>query len=664
MRRIKKRLYYFIETLFVRSTAYQVIGVALALGVLAAAGGTIVHLATPKFEDYPRAIWWAFLRLTDTGYLGDDEGTVARAVSTVLTISGAVLFLGAMIAIMTNWLNRFMSNLASGLSQIFEEEHILILGWHPRLHGIIEEIVRAKERVKLRLGRVRLPAIAVLVEDFEPGMLAELEQKLEPDVRDNVRLLMRSGNPLEAESLERVDYMRASSIILLSDPEQANQRHFADITLVKTLLSMKAHSPGDISDDELPNVVIEINDPANKKLAESAGWRHHTEAVASEEFTSRLFNQTMRHPGISEVYSHLLTDTYGESLFLRRVDQLHLEGETLRSVIHKFRDAIPIGFLKARESKYSYEGRLRILELDEPMDADDEVICVSPSIRAISDGLELQRDQPEGHVAPEGLDAVSDLSDPPASYKVMIVGWSHLVRPLLVEMGLYALDSYEVLIVSERSEADVMSDVQGLVEKYGNLTIDAHESSLSRADEIRAVQPERFDRIVLLSPSFIDDPLVADAETVMASVLLQRDLREHGRDEGVPMVIELNDEDNQPLLQLYEVRDIIVTQEIISHLLSQVAVRRALAWIYEELFTYGGTDVQIRPFGDIFEGDELEDLTFDDVQTRCLRKGLVCVGYMLAEARGAFSAGTHLNPSRVDAITPADSDKIVVFEGE
>ena len=539
----------------------------------------------------------------------------------------------------------------------------MILGWHPRLHAIIEEIVRSKERVKMLLGRVRLPAIAVLVDDFQPEMLTELKQKLEPDVRDNVRLLMRSGNPLEAESLARVDYTRASSIILLSDPYQAKKRHFADITLVKTLLSMKAHA-GAVDEDELPNVVIEINSPANKQLAESAGWRQHTEAIASEEFISRLFNQAMRHPGISVIYSHLLTDTYGESLFLRRVDQLGLQGETLRQVIHKFRDAIPVGFLKARASEFSSEDRLRILELDEPMEGEDEIICVAPSIRSITEGFEAARELPPGHTAPDGLDAVSELSSAPETHRVMIIGWSHLVRPLLTEMGLYALDSYEVLIVSERDESDVLSDVEALVDRFDNLEVQAHQSGLNRPDEIRAVRPERFDRIMLLSPSFIDDPLVADAETVMAYVLVERDLQAHGPDGGVPAVIELNDEDNQPLLDLYEGCDVIVTQEIISHLLSQVAVRRALAWIYEELFTYGGTDVQLRPFSALFTGEDLDALSFDDIQTTCLRKGLICVGVVLEEATGPFAPGTHLNPEKAAPFSPRPQDQLVVFEGK
>ena len=62
------------------------------------------HDPTPCWsghDDLPAAIWWAFLRLTDPGYLGEDHGVIPRTVSTVLTLAGYVVFLGALVAIMT-----------------------------------------------------------------------------------------------------------------------------------------------------------------------------------------------------------------------------------------------------------------------------------------------------------------------------------------------------------------------------------------------------------------------------------------------------------------------------------------------------------------------------------------------------------------------------------
>ena len=46
------------------------------------AAGVLVRLLDPQFEALSSAVWWAFLRLSDPGYLGDDEGLASRAVST------------------------------------------------------------------------------------------------------------------------------------------------------------------------------------------------------------------------------------------------------------------------------------------------------------------------------------------------------------------------------------------------------------------------------------------------------------------------------------------------------------------------------------------------------------------------------------------------------
>ena len=70
-------------------------------------------------------MWWAFLRLTDPGYLGDDEGLARRTISTVVTVLGYVLFLGLLIAILTQWLNQLIARLESGVTPVALSDHVL-----------------------------------------------------------------------------------------------------------------------------------------------------------------------------------------------------------------------------------------------------------------------------------------------------------------------------------------------------------------------------------------------------------------------------------------------------------------------------------------------------------------------------------------------------------
>ncbi len=664
MKRLFNRIYYFVESWILRGTPYQVVAALLVVVAVSVFGGWVVFAFSPQFNDFSQAVWWAFLRLTDSGYLGSDTGALPRTVSTVLTMMGFVIFTGALIAILTNGLSRFMSHLASGRSKIFEKEHILIIGWHQRLHAIVEELVRAKERVTTQLGRVRMPAIVVLVKEFRPDLLAELRDKLPEELRDEARILLRSGNPLEAESLERVDFSRASSIILLSQASSTVPRHFSDMTLVKILMSLRAQAT-QVPDHKLPNVVLDIAVPANKILAESVGW-HRTEAIAGAEFMSRLLCQSLRHPGLSQVYLHLLTDMYGESLHLIRAAELGAGGQTIRQIAHNLERAIPIGFLKSARSQFSKEDRLRLMQLDEPVAGDDELICVAPSIESIADCYDPKRAarlQPRLETVPcAGLLADGGKPDSRGPRRILLVGWSNLVRPLIEEIGSYHQDAFEITLVTELEPHEVDSQLRVAARRFDNIEISVVQSGLNSIEEVRQVRAEDFDNIALLSPEFIKNPLLSDAETVMAFVLFDRYLKQVEPDHDIAFLAELNDEDNQPLLRLSRPADILITQEIVSHLLSQVAVRRALAWVYEELFTFRGSEISFRSFQDVLDLSDDPQVTFDQCQEACLRCGRVAIGYKLAAPRASFAQGVHMNPRRDAAFVPGEGDRLIVVE--
>ena len=146
---ITNRAKFLIERMVLRGAHYRLLFIAALIGLVSLVAGGIVH-AFGAHDDggLPGAVWWAFLRLSDPGYLGDDTGTLLRIVSTVLTVMGYVLFLGALIAIMTQWLNQRMRDLEAGLTPIAARDHVLIMGWTNRTPGIVQELVMAGPRVR------------------------------------------------------------------------------------------------------------------------------------------------------------------------------------------------------------------------------------------------------------------------------------------------------------------------------------------------------------------------------------------------------------------------------------------------------------------------------------------------------------------------------------
>ena len=100
------RLRFRLERLLLGGVIFQLIFIGLLLALVS----FVAALALVSFDgsatSLPDGMWWAFLRLTDPGYLGDDQGLGRRTLGTIVTVTGYVLFMGSLVAILTQWLHR------------------------------------------------------------------------------------------------------------------------------------------------------------------------------------------------------------------------------------------------------------------------------------------------------------------------------------------------------------------------------------------------------------------------------------------------------------------------------------------------------------------------------------------------------------------------------
>ena len=87
MQGLLHRVRFWVERLLLRGTVYRLLLFSIVTALVALVAGVAVHLSG-AFESLSDATWWAFLRLTDAGYLGSDEGTVRRSISILVTVTG------------------------------------------------------------------------------------------------------------------------------------------------------------------------------------------------------------------------------------------------------------------------------------------------------------------------------------------------------------------------------------------------------------------------------------------------------------------------------------------------------------------------------------------------------------------------------------------------
>jgi hypothetical protein len=253
--RVKNRIKFHVERLLLRGVHFRLLVIGSLVGLIDVVGGILVQVRDAAFDDPWTAVWWAFLRLTDPGYLGDDEGVARRVISTVVTVLGYVLFMGSLMAIMTQWLNQTIRNLERGLTPIAQSNHILILGWTNRTAAIVEELMRSEGRVRRFLRRRSARGLHIVILAQEVSMERTLELRLAlGDLWDLRKITFRSGTPLLVEHLERVDFKNAGAIILPGGDFVYGSADESDTRIVKTLLSVASHQAGQ-DDRALPLLV-------------------------------------------------------------------------------------------------------------------------------------------------------------------------------------------------------------------------------------------------------------------------------------------------------------------------------------------------------------------------------------------------------------------------
>jgi ion channel POLLUX/CASTOR len=667
-RRTRDHFKFWLERFLLRGPQYRLLFTAAIIGLLSVAAGILV-LPSGTFESLPEAVWWAFLRLSDPGYLGEDEGLFTRAVSTVLTVSGYVLFLGSLVAIMTQWLNTTMARLESGLTPVTQTDHVLILGWNNRTVPVVEELLRSEERVRrfLRHHGARSLQIVILAEEVTPALRQDLREQLGA-LWDERRITLRTGSSLRTEHLERGDFRNAAVILIPGTDFGAGGSVNLDARTIKALLSIDAASVGkgrgqagdrdpdppsprgarSPAHEDRPYVVAEIFDSRKRALAKRA-YSGPLELVSSDAAIARLLAQNLRHPGLSHVYNELLSNGEGNEIYLPEAEEL--VGHPVEDLHAAFPRGVVLGVVRP-------EGhRIRPHLNPGPgfrVESGDRIVVMAPSW---GDVRGPSRRSPEP--LPRGVREAPPSRD--GTRRILLLGWGHKAPALLRELSTYADQRFEVDVLAQLSPERRESQLQryGLTDEQ--LPVRQLEGDYTVHSELLRLDPLSYDGIVLLGSDWLPTGPEADARTILGALLLQEITQKRERRPGI--LVELLDPENVTLLRRGGL-EVVVTPMLVSHILSQVALRRELRAVFDELFTAGGAEVVFHPG----HGLGLDGLVgFTDLQRATCARGETLLGVRLApgptEGSGGSPAGAGallLNPSR-DLRWPVEGLELVVL---
>ena len=480
------RLRYLIERQFVKGAHYQLLVVAAFIALISLIGGWLAWPSAPEGGTLADSVWWAFLRLTDPGYLGDDEGTWRRIVSTALTVSGYVVFLGALVAIMTRWLIDMMVKLEQGLTPVTVSDHIVILGWTNRTIPLVQEILDTSGGIQrlLRARETKRLRLVILADEINADRVQELREI--PLIRRSMsNIILRSGTALQPEDLDRVACLQAAVVLIPGRNQVGNELLTGDVETIKALLTLQAQAH--LRGTPPPYVVAEIADMRKLNILQRA-YSGPLEVVASDAMVSRLFAQSLIHPGMPELFGEVMTVHDGNEFYIRSTD--NCVGQTLGEIGRHAPQAILCGLMRPHGD--SWRTWLNA-PTDELIRQGDKIVMLArdyahaePQASTEQPLRPLQRSVRQAKPVVGGL------------RRLLILGWNRRVPALIHELAGYADYRFEVHVVAVVESSQRTTEINAYSELTARVSCQHTQADYMVEGALRELLGQRFDSVLLL----------------------------------------------------------------------------------------------------------------------------------------------------------------------
>jgi hypothetical protein len=319
-------------------------------------------------------------------------------------------------------------------------------------------------------------------------------------------------------------------------------------------------------------------------------------------------------------------------------------GKTIEELAHCFPAAIPIGvsWIKKAGAGQTHAVALNP-EPDYDLAEDDRIVFLSRELPI--------RYAFRPYVALEGIVA-SPPTIPNVPERILIIGHSNIIYVILLQIDEHAIGGTRISLFTEKPVAEIEEHIQGARSVlFKNIEIDIIQGDAASAAAYGELDISSYDCIVVLAST---DSAAADADTQTLRILLRlSDLRTYDTRRALT-VVELTDETNKDMFLELGVDDVVVSTEIVSASLAQVAREPVLGPIYRELLRVGGVEISLRPLTDYVPVNA--KFKFDDLVYSAQQKLEIALGI-----RSGEGGEIDLNPDRAQVWTAGEADEIAVL---
>ncbi len=633
---LRERLHYRFDNLLARGTVALVLALAMVsavvIGLIAAV--VVVSGARPAEAQEPlgfgEAAWESLMRTLDPGTMGGDTGALFRTLMFVITIFG-VFVISTLIGILANGLEGRIEQLRKGRSRVVELDHSVILGWSEQVFPIVTELIEANVS---RRGR---GACVVILGDMDKTDMDDAVREAFPDSR-GTRIVCRTGSGIESGDLRIAGIDSARSIVIVAPQKNGAPAEDPDVEVIKTILAITnnpARKKGRY------HIVAEIRDPRNFEVAQMVG-KDEVELVLVGDLIARIAAQACRQSGLSVVYQEML-DFSGDEIYF--TEQPPLAGKTYGDALFAFDTSALLG-VRPRAG-------IPILNPppDTPINAGDKLIVLAED----DDKIFLQQTQkPEpDHIA---------LHEEPARKpeRTLLLGWNWRAPHVINELDAYVAAGSSIHVVADSADAgDVLAERCGGLQRQ---TLSFQRGDTTDRRTLDALRIETYDHAIVLCYSDMLEAQKADAATLI-TLLHLRDISDKTR-KRVPVVSEMLDINNRALAEVTRADDFIVSDRLVSQMLSQISENKELNMVFQQLFSPEGSEIYLRPASLYVKLGV--PVRYATVVAAASKKEHTAVGFRLAKFQNDADKayGVKVNPRKSETITFGPHDTIIVLAEE
>lgn len=623
---LRDRIRYAFDNIMSKGTIsaiFLLLLVSFIIVVIIATSLSLMNIYPEGEKDvnFFEAFWISMTRTLDPGSMGGDTGWSFRALMLMATAYGIVM-VSTFIGLISNGILTKIIELRKGRSRVIEKNHILILGWSSKIYTVVNELITANENQKN-------PIIVILANRDKVDMEDRLREKVPK--RKNTKIICRSGDPIDINDLDIGNPYFTKSIILL-DSHSKN----SDAEIIKIILALTTNRQ---QRDTPYHITAEIESKKNLDVAKMVG-KEEVELILSDEFIARIMVQTSRQSGLSIVYTDLL-DFAGDEIYFQ--EEPKIVGKTFREVLFLYNESSIIGLLKKDQK----------IQLNPPLDT---VIEAGSKVIAISSDDDTVVLSNKKYTINE--DAISTEDYPGLAHgKILILGWNRKAKIIIRELASYSNTISTISVVAELT--DLEETIAQLNEDFPSTNIEYQIADTTDREVLENLEINDYEHLLLLSYQDNYKTQQADAKTLIT--LLH--LRNIGEKWGMVLniVSEMLDVKNRELASVTNADDFIVSDNIISLIISQVSENKLLMQIFEQLFKAEGNEIYLKPAIGYVEPDV--EVDFYTVLASAIKKNEIAIGYRNMEScrDEKKNYGIVLNPVKSEKISLSSIDLVIVL---